>query len=208
MFKPSERRFEYNINPQGEEERGGKYAPPAHYSPAPPSYSNTPAHKRASVNYSLHEGGQDLSYQPLRNDDRYEPRGRITSETVLKRTADRSAHVPRPKPAEEPPFKHTKKVYFGNEDPFRDYDSNAHRDRSRPFREDNRRADDYAHALQENANSANLQPPLKPRKPEKQDLSDYGVSEKEIMEKIGRINRLNEEINNRLQRMLNKIDGA
>jgi hypothetical protein len=34
------------------------------------------------------------------------------------------------------------------------------------------------------------------------------VNEKEIMEKIGRINRLNEEINNRLQRMLNKMDGA
>jgi hypothetical protein len=34
------------------------------------------------------------------------------------------------------------------------------------------------------------------------------VNEKEIMEKVGRINRLNEEINNRLQRMLNKMDGA
>jgi hypothetical protein len=41
-----------------------------------------------------------------------------------------------------------------------------------------------------------------------QEISELGVNEKEIMEKIGRINRLNEEINNRLQRMLSKIDGA
>ena len=41
-----------------------------------------------------------------------------------------------------------------------------------------------------------------------QEMSELGVNEKEIMEKIGRINRLNEEINNRLQRMLSKIDGA
>ncbi len=39
-------------------------------------------------------------------------------------------------------------------------------------------------------------------------MSEWGVNEKEIIEKIGRINRLNEEINNRLQRMLNKMDGA
>ena len=36
--------------------------------------------------------------------------------------------------------------------------------------------------------------------------SDTNLNEREIMEKIGRINRLNEEINTRLQRMLTKID--
>jgi hypothetical protein len=138
---------------------------------------------------------------------------------MIKRSTDRSANGPRNKNqyAEEP-YKQTKKVYFGGEDGFKEYESgNQKGERRTATRDENRRynGEEYSsYTLQENCNLGNTRneggKEAKGRKPEskQEQLSDYGVNEKEIMEKIGRINRLNEEINNRLQRMLNKIDGA
>ena len=52
MFKPSERRFEYNINPQGDDlERFSKY--PARTPEYSATSTATPLNKRASLNYSL-----------------------------------------------------------------------------------------------------------------------------------------------------------
>lgn len=115
----------------------------------------------------------------------------------MRRSSERGTHQARPKNQYEESFRQTKKVYFGTEE----HDSTAARDRSRtsqPIRDENRRYN----------GEESFQQDLKADKGRKVDVSDYGVNEKEIMEKIGRINRLNEEINNRLQRMLNKMDGA
>jgi hypothetical protein len=49
MFKTSERRFEYNINPQGDDLDRPRYA---HY-PVPSPATTTPLNKRASLNYSV-----------------------------------------------------------------------------------------------------------------------------------------------------------
>lgn len=115
----------------------------------------------------------------------------------MRRSSERGSHQVRPKNQYDEPFRQNKKVYFGVEE----HDSTAARDRSRnnqPIRDENRRYN----------GEESFQQDLKIDKGRKADVSDYGVNEKEIIEKIGRINRLNEEINNRLQRMLNKMDGA
>ena len=45
-------------------------------------------------------------------------------------------------------------------------------------------------------------------RPESRPAPYREISEKELLEKIGRINRLNEDINSRLQKMLQKIDSC
>lgn len=88
-------------------------------------------------NFPIH----DNSYQGgARNEERYEPRGRISSETIIKRSTERSANAPRNKNqyAEEP-FKQTKKVYFGGDEGYKEFDSNQRQERRAPNRDENKR---------------------------------------------------------------------
>jgi hypothetical protein len=69
MFKPSERRFEYNVNPQGaDDDRFGKYVPNTRMQEYGSSAA-TPINKRPSLNYSMLDDRErsnlhDTSYQP------------------------------------------------------------------------------------------------------------------------------------------------
>ncbi len=131
MFKTSERRFEYNINPQGEDLERPRYA----HHPAPSPSTHTPLNKRPSLNYSLLEDPRPHDFP--REEPRYEPRGRAGSEAVMRRSSERGSHAARPKNQYDESFRQTKKVYFGTEehDPTgRDRSRNSH-----PVRDENRR---------------------------------------------------------------------
>lgn len=74
---------------------------------------------------------QDTSYHGIL--ERHEPRGRINSETMIKRSTERAPTAQRIKNQYiEEPFKQTKKVYFGDEEGYKDFNSNPRNDKSKP----------------------------------------------------------------------------
>ena len=59
----------------------------------------------------------------------------------------------------------------------------------------------------ENKNTLNTRPDIPQKRPaERHSHQDYELDEEGLMGKVSRINRMNEEINSRLQRILTAID--
>lgn len=150
-----------------------------------------------------------------RNEDNYVFRGKANSTSAMKKSNNKHYEVNDKSYLANDNLKQTKKIYFGGEMPYQKETQFKGNKFQAKLNDENKRfnGESMSHNYQNerfeqnNKRGEAVKDFQKQKRFEANNVShESSINEKEIMQKIGRINKLNEQINNRLQRMLSKID--